>query len=324
MPVTGAAAGSRATDGSDGSTRERGDSAGESTGASSSAGGSLNAGASAGGRPTVTEPSDGASTSDGAQGGAAGQARDGAAGEPSSQVGTGVVQVTTFTDSPTDGETETDFVAEFMAPAPPPPCTMTQIGACALISCDVIGYIYGGPDAGDITIQSDDAGFSKQFNPNHYGAYEAYYDTGFTFKGGQNINVTAVGNAVPSFQDQIQFPEPLVLTAPSPSEFSPDGTIYIPPHQDLTLTWDRGAAGVSLDLLSYAQGMPYLSCAPPSEQGTLTIPASVLEQLPPSAKFDISTTTNHIIHLGHYDVTVWAVAGVLSASMTHRIKLQLD
>jgi hypothetical protein len=125
------------------------------------------------------------------------------------------------------------------------------------------------------------------------------------FAGGETLRVVASGDAagVPAFSAQVTAP-PRDLLVQSPATAS----VAVDRSRDLSVSW-QSRAGATISLyLSDATSEHEVSCQFPSEQGTASIPASLLGGLTPSmGRMDVVVSGDAEVPAGDRKVEVQAM-----------------
>jgi hypothetical protein len=239
-------------------------------------------------------------------------------------LGGGQIELYTFVNYPSSGQSLTSLTAHFWSGAENDGCSHTALGQCTLYNCPSLVQNPDGPDAGAIVVSSTEAGFSQTLTfsgTSLSGSYSQYMDDKPDFVGSEHVTVTTTGGVVPAFSDQIDYPLLLLLTNPLPADVT--SVITVPANQDFTLGWDRGTAGVSFLLESDPSLATFIACSVPSELGTFTLPASILAMVPSGAQLYPYTEATHSVVTGNYDVTVVLAGTVMWPDKMHRVMLQV-
>jgi len=166
-------------------------------------------------------------------------------------------------------------------------CVETDLDGCSIELCDdSVPAPVTRPTAGTITVTSPDVAGSAVLQPSADGSYgKPQGSFSSTFLGQEGISITASGDEVPAFQDNLTIPLALLRSEPYVDNSDLHTRLYIPSTQDLKLTWTRGAPDVWLIVdastarVDGKPGTAALYCAFPSEAGTGTVRSSLLKQL---------------------------------------------
>ncbi len=286
-----------------------------SSGLGSSSGGRTASGGAAG--TVAAAGRDGGAASDG--GGSGGAATGGSSAGTSPTRIMGRIRLETWL-GPSDPHTDLD-VNFWTNPQSSVSCTRMDVGSCS-ISCEATAS-KGGLDAGRVRVHSDEASFDVMLAPDDRSTYLSYGVRGVDFHGGEHVSISADGNTVPAFEDEIDYPQLLRVT----SAAAPAGQLMAASDQDLTLTWDRGIAGVDFvatgAFITADRVAMSLECSVSSEVGTLTIPAALLSKFPPQGSIELLTVASHVVSGSNFDVAITAIGEVLSTDDTYPVYIQL-
>jgi hypothetical protein len=193
------------------------------------------------------------------------------------------------------------------------------VGGCQIRNCDVIASTSVAPQAGPIHI-SDGQRFDVFLDANGAGAYGPFEMPGDPLPGGELITVSAPGADVPAFSGAVTEPSPLVLDSPLTAE----AMLPWNGNQDLTLMFEGGAPGVELTVAGFSSTTQYLVCEFPSEAGTVTIPASLLSQLPADTFLLFFTGGGVRLSVGDYKVDLLPYVPVITASTRTPFQVHLQ
>ncbi len=295
------------------------------TGCGPSDSGSEGDGTGTGGAATGGSATGGAASGGSASGGAAtgGSATGGSATATGDKTG-----LLTFVDFPTGLSFGVSF-RDGIGDAPTAECTTVTTEHCSVSTCgerttetqpEPIE-----PDAGTVTFTSADIAGSAFAGPDpEDGNYAGVVDFEASFVGGEKGLFKASGGEIPAFEQGLDMPIALLLTQPA---ISLGGSQLIPRDSDLTLSWQRGTAGVTLLVQGYSDrpnGLPgttNVSCSFPSELGTGVIPSSALQLLEAGTTLSAYTARQAEVTAGDYKVTLLTAFGVYNEAKEQRITL---
>jgi len=296
-------------------------SAGAPSGGSSDAGG---AGGSAGepAAPTAgsdgeaggaaPNPSDGGSTSGGADpgepteagAGGAGEGGSGAGGAPTGGTSTGgasgvpekwgvviLSQTEQLYPAPINLLRASGAVAVFGLTSGDGTCNVVELGACQLHTGCTSGTAQPteGFDAGTVTI----TGFEEDLPLEYDSARTSYMSAAisdFLWTSSQSATVTVEGSAdVPGYEMELDLPNPIEVTAPLADAQS---TYTISKGADLRVTWTGGVEGfvmVGLGSGSEEENVQIV-CIVDADEGEVSVPESFLSQLGETGVFGAEVT----------------------------------
>jgi hypothetical protein len=300
--------------------------------------------AACGSDPPRASPGSGAAAGMGGAGGAgSGGTGAGGAGSSGTAGGAGastesygVVQFGTIFHYPDQGLAYTLATAGFYRARPASgvgPCTTTAFGPCSVRSCEVNPTDPPEPEpepppepdprpapvAGDISIRST-GDFTIDLVPDATGIYVQTGRMG-TLLGQESVTITATGAEVPAFNHTMTYPLLLLLTEPALA--ADQVVVTVPRNQDLVLAWDRGVAGLELQLQSVG-GTAQLYCNVPSEDGTLTLEAAAMLGLDEGTELLLLGAASERVTAGAYTVTISSAGSVMSPDRSRRPVIVLD
>jgi hypothetical protein len=225
-----------------------------------------------------TAPVDGATPSDRSSTDArdssiSGQSDAGDAGGPASSI-IGWIQAAAITSTPS--EYSDGLFAWFGASGPPPawaggPCTGSVAGACC-IEPNVAGP--ASLSAGAIFV-----GSATPDNPIAVDGgvlYQGFYTTP-SWPVGSELTIAAAGATIPAFSGQVYLPALPDMLTPDPG--SSASALPRSSGSDITFTWQPGGVADARMLVEIVLG-PVIICTADESGGTLTVPASLIAQLP--------------------------------------------
>jgi len=297
------------------------------------AGGADNRGGSEAGSTTATAgdgneavggASGGASTVAGSAGTAQGQAGDKATGgAPAADGSTGTIQVGQRFDSAVRFiEASARFSAkDAVATAD---CTLEKFGDCQVATCTPNGKTAPiAPYAGDITI-TDGGMVDVKLTTTPGQSYAQPSGRGGSLSGGERLTVSATGGDVPAFSTEIAVPRVITINAPVVDDM---GSAPIPTSGDLALTFDNRAADGESDTKLYVTGSSgtiSVSCLLPTETGTASIPAAVLDKVRGSnGSLILLTTRTRQIQAGAFSVSVAAYVSAMNPAKSKAVTFKL-
>ncbi len=229
-----------------------------------------------------------------------------------------------------------------------PECERLEEGSCSLLKCPVsesppvseptptnptpLEYI----DAGALTVEfAADEGPITAVVPfaNGYGD-RAYFAPDYPLRGLEVGSLTFAGGAdVSGFTEPLTQPLFLLMTNPSVEIDNAPGdflrAIDVSRSAGITLNWERGAAGVSLLLqqrggsASTATHSYRLRCQVDSTLGTLSLPPSLIGELPVGVEYDVFTAVFRERVENGVDVTLLHGSDVLVPERDHAVFLRV-
>ena len=198
-------------------------------------------------------------------------------------------------------------------------CTEQAFGACTVSMCTG-STIAPAPGAGVITV-ADGARLSASLMPSTDGTYAVFSSPGILLPGGEMVMVNAAGGDIPAFSGAIE--QPLILLVTSPTDAS-SGTFTWPRAKDLSFSFDRGTAGVELEVQGASTAGKSLACHFASEAGMATIPTAVLSELEGGVTLDVFTSATKRVQAANYSVDLIAFAAATNVAKTAGVHVILQ
>lgn len=182
--------------------------------------------------------------------------------------------------------------------------TKTSVGDCVIQAYSTPPFMgtETSQSAGTITVSGGSVPVSLM--PNQNDEYPILYDDmNDLFSGGETIEVTATGAAVPAFTATALAPAPIDLI--SPAQPPNDGPLLVDRTKDLVFTWKGGGAG-SVGAIFADEAGDVVTCTFPSAAGTGTVPKAALAALSPSSKgaFGISPGSIQTVTAGDFEIDI--------------------
>lgn len=193
-------------------------------------------------------------------------------------------------------------------------CTQSVTAGCTISDCfhdggSVFSVCDAGVNAGTLTMTIGGSGPAVMRSATD-GTYSGQENAAW-WAGGETATITASGAAggVPAFTSTLVTPSRLVVTSPSGS-----GPLSVTRNQPFTVAWTASIGTVSVLLGSgkYFFGRSISAvCTSLADAGTLTVPASVTDQLLPtttneSGAFEVSNDTTATSTAGTFQIRVEA------------------
>ena len=205
-----------------------------------------------------------------------------------------------------------------------PACPYQTYGDCsyAPASSTCNGMTPTVVSAGTITITSSASvpPIDVTIEPNPDGSY-TQTSLGTLFLGGEQIHLAATGATVPAFSTDVT--APLVLLVNSPN-YDASGIITASIQNDLVITFSRGTAGVTMDVLATSTNGT-LNCSVDSQTNQLTIPAAALAAFGAGNQFALYTSGIISIPAGNsWSVAVGVIMDAMNPARTQPISVKLQ
>lgn len=194
------------------------------------------------------------------------------------------------------------------------PCPREQHGACEVIRCAGAGP--AGRDnpasAGNMRVEASPSGLNLGLETNDVNfAYHGH--SNIRLQGGELLQVTATGATVPAFSVGVRVPPHLAVT--SPTEM---GILKASRFVDLKVDFIRGEEGlnfIAYSTLTNSFGESFgdfVQCVVASTDGTLTIPASVLQLFFRSQVLNFGTSSKIVSSVGDWTITFYTHLDVVT------------
>jgi len=205
-----------------------------------------------------------------------------------------------------------------------PTCQYQTYGDCsyapATSTCSDLTS--GVVSAGTVTITSSTSisPIDVTIPPNSDGSYTQTALNTF-FVGHEQVHLAASGATVPAFSTDVT--APLVLLVNSPS-YDASGVITASIQKDLVITFSRGTAGVTMDVLA-TNTNGTLNCSVDSQKGQLTVPAAALAAFGAGNQFSILTSSITSIPVADsWSIAVGVIMDAMNPDRTQPISVQLQ
>jgi hypothetical protein len=211
---------------------------------------------------------------------------------------------------------------------PSAPCTQEVHGACTISHCPK-GVDGARLDAGTITVDSLAAGVHVVTAPDATGQYMQTENSNKSFRGGEQLTVTAAGGSRPGFSVDAQFALLLLLSSPAgvPTPGERMVTVMVSRSAPLQLTWSRGASNVLFLAQLFGarddgDSFTSFSCAFDSMQGAGTIPPEVLGAFDPGSGITLLTAWQG--QVPNTNTTIFVASQVATPDKAAGVALQLQ
>jgi hypothetical protein len=233
----------------------------------------------------------------------------------------GEIVVSSLVYYPIAAQSQTFAYARFRAGPAVTSSPTTQYGDCSVSEACADEPVPVAPHAGLITVLSPGPSFALELPPNAVGVYPQWSQSGSVFTGAESLSISAAGGDVPAFSRELTYP--LLLLVTEPVLAAGESVARAPRTGDLTLRWDRGTAGVLLQVQSQ-KAMNALVCTVPSELGTLTIPAAALGRLDVGSELLLLTAVAEHVQAGDFDVSLLLAGVAVTPDKMRRVSIELD
>jgi hypothetical protein len=193
-----------------------------------------------------------------------------------------------------------------------PTCTYATSGSCVLSTCGLVkppdGGYGGFVSAGTLTLTG--GAKTVTITPNPDGTYPPWSDTtAMLFTGGETLTLSASGATVSAFSTSLTAPAQILVSTPALP--APGSKLAVARSADFPMSWIGGGTGNAQAILSAitSTNRGDIVCTVPASKGALTIPASLLMQLPASpttTAIDVISTSRVQTTVGGYALTFTA------------------
>ena len=196
-------------------------------------------------------------------------------------------------------------------------CAETAVAGCTVLTCGDAPLDYEPVDAGLITITGATSPIAMS-----YAAVDGYGDVfrpeEALFAGGETIAASAPGADGPAFA--LSAVAPTAVTIATPAWPSGQDTLAIPRASGFTFTWTGTSAGSVVANLSNNSQSIGVSCPFPAADGTATIPAEALAELPVGGGFlDIEGRSEDTAQINTWQVRLAVSTHALVAPLSPAI-----
>lgn len=217
----------------------------------------------------------------------------------------------------------------------PVDCERHETDSCTVAICPITEpseqqYTYRHAGSVTATFDIEGAPLSGVTVPNQFGYYSqaTLQPADLNLGGGETGSITAEGGDVGAFSQDVTFPLLLINTNPVVENADADYLIEAPRSQDLTLTWDRGAPGITYFVqrdgdIEDGTNSYRLTCQFDSALGTATIPADLLSRMPSGSTFFTFTVQNYYQDVGDDRVLVRIVTNTTVPAKDGSVRLRL-